>query len=265
MQAMEPSQNLAQRCFVITGAGRGLGAAFAMVLADAGARVVLTGRSPDTLSATRDAIGERTGQRPEIAILDLSDPLDAAQKARDLAAATPGIDGLINNAATWQSGGLEEHDDAEIAAVINAHVTGTLLVTKALAPSLTAAPVADIVNIVSTSALPNVPLYGVSVRFHAGKHGQRGLSEALRQHFSGTGVRVTALYPPDLDTMTPLDPEWDESPHRGYDRKVTSRDVVETALFAMTRPRNCTLSRIVLDSDIGGLYPDGTPRHGETR
>ena len=203
------------------------------------------------------------GQRSEIRVLDLADPLLAAQCARDLAARPHGVDGLINNAATWQTGSLDEHDDAEIAAVINAHVTGTLLVTTALAPALIAAPAGDIVNIVSTSGLPNVPLDGTSVAIHVGKHGQAGMSEALRQNFAGTNVRVTALYPPDLDTMTPLDAAWDASPDRNHDRKVTSRDVVETALFAMMRPRNCTLASIVFDSDAGGIYPDGNPRHGQ--
>ena len=262
---MTDPENMEGRCIVITGAGRGLGAAFAIVLADAGARVVLTGRTPGPLESTRDAITRRTGQHPDIQVLDLSSPLDAAQIARDLADRTEGIDGLINNAATWQTGSLGDHDDAEIAAVINSHVTGTLLVTKALAPALMVAPAADVINIVSTSGLPNTPLYGASVAFHAGKHGQAGMSEALRQNFAGTNVRVTALFPPDLDTMTPLDPEWDLGPTRRANQKVTSRDVVETALFAMTRPRNCTLATIVFDSDAGGLYPDGTPRHGETK
>ncbi len=261
---MTVPENMEGRCIVITGAGRGLGAAFAIVLADAGAKVVLTGRTPGPLESTRDAITQRTGQHPDIQILDLSSPLDAAQIARDLAGRNNGIDGLINNAATWQTGSLADHDDAEIAAVINSHVTGSLLVTRALAPALTAAPAADIINIVSTSGLPNTPLYGASVAFHAGKHGQAGMSEALRQSFAGTNVRVTALFPPDLDTMTPLDPEWNLSPTRRANQKVTSRDVVETALFAMTRPRNCTLASIVFDSDAGGLYPDDTPRHGQT-
>jgi len=252
---MAISENLEGRCFVISGAGRGLGAAFAISLADSGAKVVLTGRTLSALESTRDAIARRTGQDPVIQALDLSSPLDAAQAARELAVRTEGIDGLINNAAMWQSGDLDDHDDAEIAAVISSHVTGTLLVTRAFSHALRAAPGADIINIVSTSGLPNTPLHGASVAFHAGKHGQAGLSEALRQTFAGTNVRVTALFPPDLETMTPLDPDWDLSPMRSSSQKVTSRDVVEAALFAITRPRNCSLASIVFDSDAGGLYP----------
>jgi NADP-dependent 3-hydroxy acid dehydrogenase YdfG len=61
-------------------------------------------------------------------------------------------------------------------------------------------------------------------------------------------VRVHAIYPPDLETVTPLDEEAWNAPRKAGDM-VTSRDVVEAALFALTRPRNVTMASIVLDSD----------------
>ncbi len=254
---------LSGRTFVITGAGRGLGAAFAMVLGAEGANLVLTGREAGALEGVRDAVITRGESRPEIATLDLSDPAGAAAAARAIAERVEGIDGLINNGATWQTGRITDHDSAALAAVVTSQVTGALVVTRELAPALLAAPSADIVMVVSNSGLPNVPLYGATAAFHAGKHGQAGLTDGLRQEFAGTNVRVIGLYPPDLDTMTPLDAAWQESPSRGANQRVTSRDVVEAALFALTRPRNCTLATIVLDSDAGGLFPSATPRHGE--
>lgn len=250
------------RQFVITGAGRGLGKAFAMALAEAGADLVLTGRSRDALEKVAVAVVGAGGRKPEIAVLDLSDPTGAAAVARDLAARVPGIDGLINNGATWQTGGLMDHDSAALAAVATSHVIGTLVVTRELAPALLSAPAADIVNVVSISGLKNTPLYGATPAFHAGKHGMAGLTDGLREDFAGTNVRVIGLYPPDLDTMTPDQPAWAASPGRSKNERVTSRDVVEAALFAVTRPRNCTLATIVFDSDAGGLFPSATPRHG---
>ena len=255
--------SLEGRLFVITGAGRGLGAAFAMVLAAEGARLVLTGRDGAALERVADAVAAAGWPRPATALLDLSDAAGAAAAARTIAAGHPGIDGLINNGATWQTGRITDHDSAALAAVINSQVTGAAVVTRELAPSLLAAPAADILFVVSNSGLPNVPRYGATAAFHAAKHGQAGLSDGLRQEFAGTNVRVIGLYPPDLDTMTPLDAAWEESPARGPDRRVTSRDVVEAGLFALTRPRNVTLSTIVLDSDAGGLFPSATPRHGD--
>lgn len=254
---------LSGRTFLITGAGRGLGAAFALVFGAQGARLVLTGRNLDGLQRVRDAVVDMGGSRPETALLDLSDTAGAAAAARDIAARVPGIDGLINNGATWQTGRITDHDSADLAAVVASQVSGALVVTRELAPALLAAPAADIVTVISNSGLPNVPRYGATAAFHAAKHGQAGMTEGLRQEFAGTNVRVIGLYPPDLDTMTPLDPAWEASPQRGPDSRVTSRDVVEAALFAVTRPRNCTLASIVLDSDTGGLYPSAMPRHGD--
>ena len=59
---------------VITGAGRGLGAAFAIVIADLGAHVIMVGRTSETLYSTAEAISQRTGRRPETLLLDLADP-----------------------------------------------------------------------------------------------------------------------------------------------------------------------------------------------
>ena len=236
-----------------------------MVFAAEGAGLVLTGRDKGALGRVADAIAGTGAERPETARLDLSEPAEAAAVARDIAARCPDIDGLINNGATWQTGRITDHDSAALAAVVTSQVTGAVVVTRELAPILLAAPAADIVNIVSNSGLPNVPRYGATAAFHAAKHGQAGLTDGLRQEFAGTNVRVIGLYPPDLDTMTPLDPAWAESPARGTDSRVTSRDVVEAALFAVTRPRNVTLATIVLDSDAGGMFPSATPRHGESR
>lgn len=254
---------LSGRRFVITGAGRGLGAAFAMVFAAEGAGLVLTGRDTAALGRIADAIAGTGADRPATARLDLSEPAEAAAVVRDIAARYPDIDGLINNGATWQTGRITDHDSAALAAVVTSQVTGAVVVTRELAPALLAAPSADIVNIVSNSGLPNVPRYGATAAFQAAKHGQAGLTDGLRQEFAGTTVRVIGLYPPDLDTMTPLDAAWAESPARGSDSRVTSRDVVEAALFAVTRPRNVTLATIVLDSDAGGMFPSATPRHGD--
>ena len=58
---------------IVTGAGRGLGAAFAVVLADAGAEVIMTGRNMENLTSLAGSIKLRTGKRPETLHIDLAD------------------------------------------------------------------------------------------------------------------------------------------------------------------------------------------------
>jgi short-subunit dehydrogenase involved in D-alanine esterification of teichoic acids len=103
------------------------------------------------------------------------------------------------------------------------------LLTKRLLPSLLKFD-SDIVNVVSMSGLPNIPLYGASSTFLAAKHGQAGFTDGLRQELKGTSVRVIGMYPPLIDDLSPLDEAWHEA--RTKDKSISNRDVVESIIFA---------------------------------
>ena len=246
------STDFAGKTVVITGAARGLGAAFAVVLADQGANLIMTARNTEGLTTLAEAIRMRTGTRPETLVFDLADPGQTTLTAKKLRDEKPKIDILINNAAQWLPGRMDEHDAYAIVGTISSAVTGTLLFTRGLLKPLEASGAGDILNIISVSGLPNVPLSGASVAFIAAKHGQAGLTDGLRQELRGRPVRVSALYPPLIDDVSPLDEEaWNAK--RPPDAHVSNRDIVETALFALSRPRHLTLASITIDSDEGGL------------
>lgn len=239
---------------VITGAGRGLGAALAIVLADAGANVVLCGRTPETLARVAAAIVERTGRCPPVVAADLADMDSVARAAAAIAVAHPAVDLLVNNGATWLAQRDGDYSAAEVFGTVNAAVTGTYLFTQALLPNLMRSARPDIVTIGSMSGQQNARLHGAAAPFLAAKHGQTGLIDGLRQELAGTPIRVIGIHPPNLDSMTPLDPEWDAVPGRAKGQPVTSRDVVEAVIFAVTRPRHVTLASVLLDSDTGGMW-----------
>ena len=166
----------------------------------------------------------------------------------------PKLDILINNGAQWLPGKMDEHDAYAIVSTISSGVTGTLLFTRGLIKPLEASGAGDILNIISISGLPNVPLQGASIAFHAAKHGQAGMTEGLRQELKGRPIRVSALYPPNLVDISPLDAEaW--AARRDSDSLATNRDIVEAGLFALSRPRHVTLASIVIDPDHGGTSP----------
>lgn len=238
---------------VITGAGRSLGAALAVVLADEGANVILLGRTPATLETTANTIFSRTGRKPLTFHTDMADLASVEHAAKSILEQTE-VDILINNAAFWLAGKIDDVSEPDIFQTVNSMLTGTILLTKRLLPSLLKSD-SDIVNIVSVSGLPNVPLYGASSTFLAAKHGQAGFTDGLRQELKGTRVRVIGIYPPLIEDSSPLDETWNET--RGKEKSISNRDVAETIMFALTRSRNCTLSTIVLDADAGGLHsPD---------
>lgn len=237
---------------IITGAGRGLGAALAVVLAEQGAEVMLTGRSRENLTSLAESIRLRSGTRPEVHLLDMADPSAVTLFAKALRDEGRPLDILVNNAAQWLPGRMTEHDALAISQTIAANVTGTLLLTRGLIPLLEASGGGDVMNIVSISGLPNAQLQKASVAFAASKQAQAAISDGLRQELKGRPVRVQAVYPPYLQDLSPLDKAWDVP--REANSRATSRDIVETVLFALERPRHVTLASIVIDPDTGGLH-----------
>ena len=246
--------DLQGRTVVITGAGRGLGAALATSLAEVGCDLVLCGRSPMALETLADGIAARTGRRAACIPADLADSKSVRQAVEAIARSHQSIDLLINNGAMWLEARDEPHTVEDVLGVINSAVTGTFLFSQGLLPLLRRSANPDIVTIGSVSGLPNALLDGVSVPFYAAKRGQTAIAEGLRQMLSGTPVRSIIVHPPDLDDIQPDDAAWAEAGARPKSARATNRDVVEAVLFAVTRPRNITLS-IVLDADDGGVFP----------
>lgn len=236
---------------IITGAGRGLGAALAVVLADRGADLLLTGRSRENLTATTEAISNRTGRRPEARLLDMADASAVTLFAKALRDEGRPLDILINNAAQWLPGRMTEHDALAISQTIAANVTGTMLLTRGLVPLLENSGAGDIMTVVSISGLPNTRLQTASVAYAASKHAQAAISDGLRQELKGRPVRVQAVFPPYIEDLSPLDAAWNAP--REATSSVTNRDIVETILFALERPRHVTLASIIIDPDTGGL------------
>lgn len=236
----------------ITGAGRGLGAAFAVVLADQGAILTLAARNTENVKALAESIRLRTGVKPETLRLDLSDAGEVTQLAKKLRDENRPLDILINNAAQWLPGSLTENDAYSISTTIASNVTGTLLLTRGLLPLLEASGAGDILTVVSVSGMVNAPLQGASVAYIASKHAQTGMTDALRQELRGRPVRITGLYPTFIEDVSPLNAEWDVVPKANS--LITNRDVVEAALFALSRPRHLTMANIVLESDTGNFH-----------
>jgi short-subunit dehydrogenase len=237
---------------IVTGAGRGLGAAFAVTFADHGAEVIMTGRSMENMNSLAESIRLRTGTRPETIQMDLADISQVtllAKKMRD--EGTP-VDILINNGAQWLSGPMDSHDALAITTTITGNIAGTLLFTRGLLPLLEKSGAGDILNMVSISGMPNVPMQGASVAYIASKHGQAGMTDALRQELRGRAVRVSAIYPPNIRDISPLnEAAWNEVPDKTS--WPTTRDVLEAAMFSLTRPRHVSIASIMLESDTGNF------------
>jgi NAD(P)-dependent dehydrogenase (short-subunit alcohol dehydrogenase family) len=184
---------------VITGAGSGIGAAFAVELANRGGRVVCSDIDENAAQATADAIGIEGGKalalRCDVAQID--DVGCLAADAQDWFGGAPTV--VINNAGVG-AGGLPigEVDLDDWNWVLNVNLWGPIHGCHVFAPILReSGQPGGIINVASAAAFgaaPGMAAYNVS------KAGVLSLSETLAAELSGTGVNVTVLCPTFVKT-----------------------------------------------------------------
>ncbi|KYF80011.1 short-chain dehydrogenase [Sorangium cellulosum] len=174
----------AERVWMITGAGRGLGHAFARAALEAGDRVVATARRPD-------ALGELAAAHPERAVvlpLDVTDRSAVFSTIERANAAFGRLDVVVNNAGYGLLGAIEELTEAEARAQLETNVFGALWVTQAVLPHMRARRSGHIVQVSSVGGVGSMPTFGL---YNASKWALEGFSEALAAEVAPFGVRVT--------------------------------------------------------------------------
>jgi short-subunit dehydrogenase len=176
---------------VVTGASSGIGAATAIRLHEAGARLVLHGRDTERLAA----LAERTGGRTLAA--DFADPAAVAAAVEELAGRFAPVDILINNAGIGWAGPLPEMTTADVRRTVEVNLTAPIELTRALLPGLRTRPRAAVVFVTSIAGRTGVA--GEAV-YSAVKAGVDAFAESLRFELAGTGVRIGVVVPGVVDT-----------------------------------------------------------------
>ncbi|GAA4996694.1 SDR family oxidoreductase [Actinopolymorpha pittospori] len=176
------------RVWFITGAGRGLGRAFAQSALDAGDHVVAATRT----TAVLDDLAARAGERLLVLPLDVTDR-EAVFTAVDTAVRHFGhLDIVVNNAGILVVGMVEEFTEAEARAQLETNFLGALWVSQAVVPVLRAQGSGHIVQISSIGGLGGFPTTGL---YSASKFALEGMSEALAMEVAPHGVRLTIVQP----------------------------------------------------------------------
>jgi short-subunit dehydrogenase len=178
---------------LLTGASGGIGQEMAATLLQAGASVMLVGRSEARLSTLCDELAARLGVASERITWQATDLLDTDSLAGLAnAAGAWGINVLVHNAGVPSFGPLAAVDPAEIARVLHTNLLAPMLLTQSLLPHLHRQKRSQVICVGST--LGSIGLPGFSV-YGASKFGLRGFAEALRRELADTAVRVQYLGP----------------------------------------------------------------------
>lgn len=176
---------------VVTGASSGLGVAFAVGFAEAGADVAICARRADRLAATRAAV-EATGRRCLAVEADVSVPEDCTRVAEETVAALGAVDILVNNAGIGTAVPATRETPEEFRRVVEVNLMGSYWMAQACGRVMS--PGSSIVNVGSvlgstTAGLPQAA-------YASSKAAIIGLIRDLAQQWTGRrGIRVNALAP----------------------------------------------------------------------
>jgi NAD(P)-dependent dehydrogenase (short-subunit alcohol dehydrogenase family) len=183
--------SLAGKVALVTGASSGLGAGFAVALAQAGADVVLAARRVDRLEAVGQEVG-KLGRSALVVETDVTDPEDCQAAVRAAAERFGHLDVLINNAGLGTAVPALRETPEQFRAVIDVNLLGAYWMAQAAARVMP--PGSAIVNIASLLGL--VKSFWPQAAYAASKAGLIGLTRDLNQQWSGRrGIRVNAVAP----------------------------------------------------------------------
>jgi len=229
--------HLDHKVAVVTGAGRGIGAAIARKLAELGAAVVVCGRTRGAIETTAEAIS-KSGFKAEAVECDVMDLRSVESLARHIDSNFGHLDVLVNNAGIGSfSSPLHTLPPEAWDKVLNTNLRGVYYCIRSFAPLMIRSGGGHIVNISSLAGknpLPNGAAYAAS------KWGLNGLSYSVAEELRGQNIRVSVVCPGSTNT--------DLSPHEGKNtaKMLQPGDVAHVVEMLVTQQPQSFVSEVLL-------------------
>jgi NAD(P)-dependent dehydrogenase (short-subunit alcohol dehydrogenase family) len=186
---------LAGRVAVVTGAGRGIGAATARALADAGLNVVLASRTRDQIERQASEL-RAMGRQARAVVCDVTNEASVQALSREAAELGP-VAVLVNNAGAAGSSPVVRTTLEEWNRLMAVNATGAFLCIRAFLGGMLERKWGRVVNVASTASLRGGKYLAA---YSAAKHALLGLSRSAAVEVAGTGVTVNAVCPGFVDT-----------------------------------------------------------------
>ena len=186
------------RSVIVTGGSKGIGKGIARTFARAGANVLIAARDEATLQAAADDVAKDTGARVETVVADVSRVEDCRRIAEVAVERLGGIDVLCANAGVFPDRPFTEMTEADVDAVFDCNVKGTMFSVQACVPALAASGHG---RVVLTSSITG-PITGYPGWSHYGasKAAQLGFLRTVAIELAPQRITVNAVLPGNIAT-----------------------------------------------------------------
>ncbi|HEY9620465.1 MAG TPA: SDR family oxidoreductase [Crinalium sp.] len=223
---------------LVTGGGRGLGAAICEVLAEAGAVAIAADIRTDLAEKVAKELQDR-GLEAIALPLDITDEQQIETVVQKIVDQYGHIDILVNNAGTDLTVSVEEMAIADWDRILSVNLRAPFILSKTVLPLMKQQGSGHIVNITSTAAKR---AWANASAYHASKWGLMGLNHALHVEARPHGVKVTAVVAGGMRTPFLLDRFPDLDPNVLQDPK----NVAETVLYVLMQPAETVIPEVTV-------------------
>lgn len=226
------------RAALVTGASSGVGAATAVSLARAGARVALAARRVERLRAVANDI-ESLGGQAQVIETDLRDTQQVTSMVEKAVARWGRLDILVNNAGVGYWDSVRDADPEDWRHELDVNLLGPMFATKAAIPTMVAQGRGHIVNVSSLAARHSGPAWA---GYTASKAGLNMFSGSVLADLAESGLRVTVIETAEVATEMQSDEEIAAM------SMLRAEDVAGAIIFALTRPDGVCVNNIQMIS-----------------
>ncbi len=233
--------SLADKVVIVTGASSGIGAGAARLLAEQGCKLVLAARSVDKL----EALAAELPAECLVVRADMTAPVDIENMIAQTRERFGRIDVLFANAGIFIHGEFAANAIKDISDMLMINVDAVMRCAHAVIPVMKAQGAGDIIvtsSVAGHEKLHRGPAYGAT------KHAIETFVNTLRRQVAGDGIRVMSLAPARVanELWNLTDAAEIEKVTVGDEHYLKVEDVVEAALYMLTRPRHVTIRNLVI-------------------